>query len=155
MTDAGRRPVTAHDLTRLRGVSDPQISPDGRRVAFVMTTASEERDETKTCAVKFLVASSGGRRPAVFKARRRQPNDVCGPTAASGAAGARRSIACCLVEAPAPRQADFSIEAIQPAAPGLGGAVAARPVDCSRSNTSRTAIDPSPIAVAVRLTEPA
>jgi len=41
-----------------------------------------------------------------FKARRRQPNDVCGPTAASGAAGARRSIACCLVEAPAPRQAD-------------------------------------------------
>ncbi len=45
MTDAGRRPVTAHDLTRLRGVSDPQISPDGRRVAFVMTTASEERDE--------------------------------------------------------------------------------------------------------------
>jgi dipeptidyl aminopeptidase/acylaminoacyl peptidase len=45
MTNAGRRPVTAHDLTRLRGISDPQISPDGRRVAFVMTTASEEHDE--------------------------------------------------------------------------------------------------------------
>ena len=45
MTNAGRRPVTAQDLTRLRGVSDPQISPDGSRVAFVMTTASEERDE--------------------------------------------------------------------------------------------------------------
>ena len=45
MTNAGRRPVTAQDLTRLRGVSDPQISPDGRRVAFVMTTASEERDD--------------------------------------------------------------------------------------------------------------
>ena len=45
MTDAVRRPVTAQDLTRLRGVSDPQISPDGRRVAFVMTTASQERDE--------------------------------------------------------------------------------------------------------------
>ena len=45
MTTAGRRPVTAQDLTRLRGVSDPQISPDGGRVAFVMTTASEERDE--------------------------------------------------------------------------------------------------------------
>ena len=45
MTNAGRRPVTAQDLTRLRGVSDPQISPDGGRVAFVMTTASEERDE--------------------------------------------------------------------------------------------------------------
>src|SRR5438093_470766 len=45
VTNAGRRPVTAQDLTRLRGVSDPQISPDGSRVAFVMTTASEERDE--------------------------------------------------------------------------------------------------------------
>lgn len=32
------------DLTRLRGVSDPQISPDGRRVAFVVTTASDEKD---------------------------------------------------------------------------------------------------------------
>lgn len=39
------RPVTAQDLTRLRGVSDPQISPDGRRVAFVVTTASEDKDE--------------------------------------------------------------------------------------------------------------
>ena len=45
MTNARRRPVAAQDLTRLRGVSDPQISPDGRRVAFVMTTASDDRDE--------------------------------------------------------------------------------------------------------------
>jgi len=40
MTNAGRRPVTAQDLTRLRGVSDPQISPDGRRVAFVIVAPS-------------------------------------------------------------------------------------------------------------------
>lgn len=40
-----RRSVTAQDLTRLRGVSDPQISPDGRRVAFVVAMASEGRDE--------------------------------------------------------------------------------------------------------------
>src|SRR5437773_9175730 len=45
MTNARRRPVAAQDLTRLRGVSDPQILPDGRRVAFVMTTASDDRDE--------------------------------------------------------------------------------------------------------------
>src|SRR2546428_6951592 len=45
MMNADRRPVTAQDLTRLRGVGDPQISPDGRRVAFVMTTASAERDD--------------------------------------------------------------------------------------------------------------
>ena len=58
MTDAGRRPVTAQDLTRLRGVSDPQISPDGRRVAFVMTTASEERDEYLSNV--WVVAADGG-----------------------------------------------------------------------------------------------
>ncbi len=57
MTDA-RRPVTAQDLTRLRGVSDPQISPDGRRVAFVMTTASEERDEYLSNV--WVVAADGG-----------------------------------------------------------------------------------------------
>jgi Tol biopolymer transport system component len=45
MSNTVRRPTTAQDLTRLRGVSDPQISADGRRVAFVVTTASEERDE--------------------------------------------------------------------------------------------------------------
>jgi len=45
MSNAVRRPTTAQDLTRLRGVSDPQISADGRCVAFVVTTASEELDE--------------------------------------------------------------------------------------------------------------
>ena len=39
------RSVTGQDLTRVRGVSDPQISADGTCVAFVVTTASEERDE--------------------------------------------------------------------------------------------------------------
>ena len=58
MTDAGRRPVTAQDLTRLRGVSDPQISPDGRRVAFVITTASEERDEYLSNI--WVVGTEGG-----------------------------------------------------------------------------------------------
>src|SRR5687768_15282967 len=33
------------DLTRFRTASDPQISPDGRRVAFVVTTLSTEKDE--------------------------------------------------------------------------------------------------------------
>ena len=33
------------DLTRIRAASDPQISPDGRRVAFVVTTLSTEKDE--------------------------------------------------------------------------------------------------------------
>src|SRR5215470_12275886 len=39
------RPMTRHDLTRIRFLSDPQIAPDGRTVAFVVTTLSEEKDE--------------------------------------------------------------------------------------------------------------
>src|SRR5262250_610657 len=39
------RPMTPHDLTRIRFLSDPQIAPDGRTVAFVVTTLSEEKDE--------------------------------------------------------------------------------------------------------------
>lgn len=39
------RPMEPHDITRIRFVSDPQIAPDGRTVAFVVTTLAEERDE--------------------------------------------------------------------------------------------------------------
>ena len=39
------RAMTPADITRIRWVSDPRISPDGRRVAFVVTVLSEERDE--------------------------------------------------------------------------------------------------------------
>src|SRR5881397_3450408 len=41
----GRRGMIPADLTRVQLVTDPQLSPDGRRVAFVVTTLSEERDE--------------------------------------------------------------------------------------------------------------
>ena len=41
----GSRGMVPEDLTRLRFVSDPQMSPDGRRIAFVVTSLSEERDE--------------------------------------------------------------------------------------------------------------
>ncbi|PZC49065.1 MAG: Dipeptidyl aminopeptidase/acylaminoacyl peptidase [Chloroflexi bacterium] len=37
--------MTPEDLTRIRFVSEPRISPDGGRVAFVVTTLSKERDE--------------------------------------------------------------------------------------------------------------
>src|SRR5437879_718335 len=42
---AGRRGMIPADLTRVQLVTDPQLAPDGRRVAFVVTTLSEERDE--------------------------------------------------------------------------------------------------------------
>ena len=42
---ATRRGMVPEDLTRLLFVTDPQLSPDGRRIAFVVTSLSEERDE--------------------------------------------------------------------------------------------------------------
>src|SRR4029453_5791156 len=41
----GRRGMAPLDLTRIAFVTDAQISPDGRRIAFVITSLSEERDE--------------------------------------------------------------------------------------------------------------
>ena len=65
MTEPARRPMTPEDLFRIRFVSDPQISPDGRRVAFVVTTLSEARDEYLSTI--WMVGADGGEvRPCVF-----------------------------------------------------------------------------------------
>src|SRR5262245_41105129 len=53
-----RRAILPEDLLRLRGISDPQISPGGNRVAFVVTQASEERDEYT--ANIWMVHAAGG-----------------------------------------------------------------------------------------------
>src|SRR5919199_3821854 len=45
MTVPSRRAMTPQDITRIRFISDPQLSPDGRRLAFVVTTLSEDQDE--------------------------------------------------------------------------------------------------------------
>jgi dipeptidyl aminopeptidase/acylaminoacyl peptidase len=42
---ANRKPVVIKDLFRLRMVSDPRISPEGKRVAFVHTSFDYEKDE--------------------------------------------------------------------------------------------------------------
>ena len=39
-----QRAMTPQDITHIRFVSDPQLSPDGRRVAFVVTRLSEDHD---------------------------------------------------------------------------------------------------------------
>ena len=44
MNPGQRRGMTPEDITRIRWVSDVQMSPDGDRVSFVVTTLSEERD---------------------------------------------------------------------------------------------------------------
>src|SRR4029453_12778943 len=52
------RPMTPHDLTRVRFVSDPQISPDGATVAFVVRTRSEGGDDSPSAI--WLVDVRGG-----------------------------------------------------------------------------------------------
>jgi dipeptidyl aminopeptidase/acylaminoacyl peptidase len=52
------RAMTPRDLLRIRFVGDPQISPDGRTVAFVVTTLSEEKDEYLSQI--WLVDAAGG-----------------------------------------------------------------------------------------------
>jgi dipeptidyl aminopeptidase/acylaminoacyl peptidase len=58
MAETNRRAMVPRDLTRIRFVSDPQISPDGRRVAFVVTTLAEEQD--RYLSQIWLVDASGG-----------------------------------------------------------------------------------------------
>jgi len=45
MADHNRLAMMPQDITRIRFISDPQVSPDGQRVAFVVTMLSEEKDQ--------------------------------------------------------------------------------------------------------------
>jgi dipeptidyl aminopeptidase/acylaminoacyl peptidase len=55
---ASARPVTVDDLMRLRSISDVRISPDGRRVAYVVSQASSE--ENAYVPVLYVVDADGG-----------------------------------------------------------------------------------------------
>ncbi len=45
-TAAEKRPVTLDDLHALKGVSDPQISPEGDWVAYTVSSADLEKDKS-------------------------------------------------------------------------------------------------------------
>jgi dipeptidyl aminopeptidase/acylaminoacyl peptidase len=57
-TLAAQRPMTADDVLKLKQVSDPQISPDGRWVAYVVSVADLTQNASNTDL--WLVAASGG-----------------------------------------------------------------------------------------------
>src|SRR5262245_25388604 len=44
----GKGPFTADDLVRMKRVSDPQVSPDGRYVAYVMSETDLDADKRRT-----------------------------------------------------------------------------------------------------------
>ena len=58
---AQKRPMELEDLFRLKRVSDPQLSPDGSRVAYVVTEVL--KDENRTNADLWLVNADGSGAP--------------------------------------------------------------------------------------------
>src|SRR5262249_17726913 len=53
-----KRPMTPEDVIALKQVSDPQISPDGRYIAYVVTSADMKEDAADPDI--WLVAATGG-----------------------------------------------------------------------------------------------
>ncbi len=73
MTHPSARAMVPQDITRIVWVSDPQISPDGARVAFVATTLSEERDEYLSNV--WVADADGGGAPRRFTAGPKRDRD--------------------------------------------------------------------------------
>src|SRR5262245_58032519 len=73
MAGASARAMVPRDITRIVWVSDPQISPDGTRVAFVATTLSEERDEYLSSI--WVVDVDGDGEPRRFTAGPKRDRD--------------------------------------------------------------------------------
>ena len=45
---AATRPISEKDLLKFHWIADPQISPDGRDVAYVLVTVNEKEDRYDT-----------------------------------------------------------------------------------------------------------
>jgi dipeptidyl aminopeptidase/acylaminoacyl peptidase len=54
--------MTADDLYRLKLISDPRFSPDGERIAYVVTTIEREKDDYRSSIYLALAGGSGIRR---------------------------------------------------------------------------------------------
>ncbi len=57
-TPVDRRPMTVEDVMALSSVSDPQISPDGRWVAYVVTKPDFDEDALRSAI--WIVSTDGG-----------------------------------------------------------------------------------------------
>jgi len=58
---ADRRPITETDFLKFQWVADPQISPDGKEVAYVLVAVNEKEDRYDTSL--WSVPTSGGGEP--------------------------------------------------------------------------------------------
>ena len=81
MTQPAGRPMVPEDLLRIRSVSDPQFHPDGHRVAFVVTTLSEARDEYLSTI--WIVDVNGGEPRPIYPGAPARPPPGRPPAAGS------------------------------------------------------------------------
>ena len=58
LSAADKRLITAADLHQFRWAADPQISPDGKQVAYTLVTVSAKKDGYET--VLHIVSAAGG-----------------------------------------------------------------------------------------------
>ncbi len=56
-----KRPITIKDIVSTRKLLEPQISPDGKKVAFIVQQAFLERNENSSSL--FVVNTDGGSQP--------------------------------------------------------------------------------------------
>lgn len=63
MPERTARAMTPEDITRIQWISDPQLAPDGRHVAFVVTHLSAERDAYLS---RIWVVDTAGGTPRPF-----------------------------------------------------------------------------------------
>jgi len=55
-----KRPTTIDDLARLRQIGDPQISPDGTRIAFTLKTINLDKNRYETHVWIVSTTAEGG-----------------------------------------------------------------------------------------------
>jgi dipeptidyl aminopeptidase/acylaminoacyl peptidase len=76
---ADRRPITETDLLKFQWVADPQISPDGREVAYVLVTVNEKEDRYDTSL--WSVATTGSAAPRRLTVGPRDSSPLWSPDA--------------------------------------------------------------------------
>src|SRR5512141_1288480 len=72
-----RRPITEKDLRQFRWIADPQISPDGSRVAFVLVSVDEKEDHYDTSL--WVAPASGSAEARRLTAGPRDPSPRWSP----------------------------------------------------------------------------
>src|SRR6266567_2963247 len=79
VTAAEKRLIAETDLLKFQWVADPQISPDGREVAYVLVTVNEKEDRYDTSL--WSVATSGSASPRRLTAGPRDSSPRWSPDA--------------------------------------------------------------------------